>query len=83
VTLTKLAKRAKSVEHFLNELLPECVLAIGANMNERICFLVEESGFFQSNFMLREGLIKKDRFVACFGVTGLAEGVNYLLMIEV
>lgn len=79
VTLTKLAKRAESVEHFLNELLPECVLAVGAYMNERISFMVEKSGFFQSNFLVHEGLINKDRFVGMLGVTGLAEGVNYLL----
>lgn len=79
VTLTLLAKRAKSVEEFLDVLLPDCLQAIGAYMNERIRFLVEESGFFESNFLVREGLIDKDRFVGMFGVTGLAEAVNYLL----
>lgn len=79
VTLTKLAEQAESVDHFLNELLPECLEAIGYYMNERIRFLVEESGFFQSSFLVKEGLIDKDRFVGMFGVTGLAEGVNVLL----
>lgn len=79
VTLTKLAEEAKSVEHFLNELLPECLHAIGDYINERIGFLVEKSGFFESNFLVKEGLISKDRFVGMFGVTGMAEGVNTLL----
>lgn len=79
VTLTQLAEEAESVEHFLNDLLPECLHAIGDYLNERIRFLVEKSGFFESNFLVREGLISKDRFVGMFGVTGMAEGVNTLL----
>lgn len=79
VTLTKLVDEATSVEHFLNSLLPECLDCIGAYLNERIRFLVEKSGFFESSFLVKEGLLKKDRFVAMFGVTGLAECVNGLL----
>lgn len=79
VTLTKLALQADSVEHFLDELLPDCLAAIADYMNERIRFIVEESGFFESSFLIKEGLIDKDRFVGMFGVTGLAEGVNALL----
>ncbi|MDL2293145.1 YjjI family glycine radical enzyme [Ruminococcaceae bacterium OttesenSCG-928-D13] len=79
VTLTKLVDDAENIEHFLNVLLPECLDCIGAYMNERIRFLVEDSGFFQSSFLVKEGLLDKDRFVAMFGVTGLAESVNALM----
>ena len=79
VTLTKLASEAQSIEHFLNELLPECLHAIGDYLNERIRFLVERSGFFESNFLVKEGFISQDRFVGMFGVSGMAEGVNTLL----
>jgi YjjI family glycine radical enzyme len=48
-------------------------------MNERIKFIVEKSGFFESNFLVKEGLISKDRFLGMFGVTGLAEAVNSLM----
>lgn len=79
ITLTKLAEEAENTEHFLNVLLPEVVGLIGNYMAQRITFMVENSGFFESNFLVREGLISKDRFVGMFGVTGLAEGVNFLL----
>lgn len=79
VTLTHLAKEAESVDDFLNRLLPEVLHCIGDYMNERIRFLVEKSGFFQSSFLVKEGFIDKDRFVGMFGVTGLAECVNALL----
>lgn len=79
VTLTELVKEAKSEEHFLNDLLPECLGLIADYMNERIRFIVEKSGFFESNFLVKEGLLSKDRFVGMFGVTGLAECVNALM----
>lgn len=79
LTLTKLAELADSPDHFINELLPEVITLIGEYMAQRINFLVEKSGFFESNFLVKEGLIDKDRFLGMFGVTGLAEGVNVLL----
>lgn len=82
VTLTELAKLAESKEHFMEQLLPECLSAIGDYLNERIRFIVEKSGFFESNFLVQEGLLSKDRFVAMFGVTGLAECVNTLCAAE-
>ena len=79
LTLTKLAEIADSVENFLEELLPEVTELIGEYMAQRIRFMVEKSGFFESSFLVKEGLISKDRFVGMFGVTGLAEAVNTLL----
>jgi len=48
-------------------------------MDERIKFEVEESGFFENNFLAKEGFIKRERFSAMFGLVGLAEAVNILL----
>lgn len=79
ITLTELVKSAESVEHFLKVLLPDCLKAVGGYMNERVKFLVEKSGFFESSFLVREGLIQRERFVGMFGVTGLAECVNHLM----
>lgn len=79
ITLAKLAEEAESIDQFINTLLPECLDGIGAYMNERIRFLVEKSGFFESSFLVSEGLLYRDRFVAMLGVTGLAECVNTLL----
>ena len=79
VTLTKLAELSTSIEDFMDVLLPEVLDLIGNYMSQRIKFLVEESGFFQSNFLVKEGLIERERFLGMFGVTGLAEAVNVLL----
>lgn len=79
VVLPRLAKRAKSIEQFLNEILPEALQGLAEYMDERIRFLVEESGFFQSSFLVKEELIKRENFTGMFGVAGLCNGVNYLL----
>lgn len=79
LTLTKLALEAESLDQFMNDLLPDCISSIADYLNERTSFLVEKSGFFESSFLVKEGLISKDRFVAMFGITGLGECVNTLL----
>lgn len=82
VTLPRLAAQADSPEHFMNRLLPECLALMGDYINARIRFFVEKSGFFESSFLMKEGLMNRDRFVAMFGVTGLAECVDHLLESE-
>ncbi|MEH7114058.1 YjjI family glycine radical enzyme [Neobacillus niacini] len=79
LTLPGLAKVATSTEQFLNELLPDCLESLGNYMNERISFLVEQSGFFETSFLAKEGLIHPDNFIGMLGITGLAECANILL----
>jgi YjjI family glycine radical enzyme len=50
-----------------------------AYMDARIAFMVERSGFFESNFLVTEGFIHRDRFTGMFGMVGLAECVNTLM----
>ena len=40
---------------------------------------MEESGFFESSFLVKEGLIEKEKFTGLAGVVGIADAVNYLL----
>lgn len=79
VVIPRLAGMAESTQQFLDEMLPEALQGLGEYMDERIRFLVEESGFFQSSFLVKEGLIERENFTAMFGVAGLCDGVNYLL----
>lgn len=79
VVLPKVAKLAKNEDDFFENILPECMNAMGDYMNERIRFLVEESGFFESSFLVKEGLIHKDNFIGMFGIVGLADCTNTLL----
>lgn len=77
LVLPKLAALTDDKEHFLNQLLPEAMQCMADYMSARIRFIVEESGFFESHFLATEGLVERDRFVAMFGLVGLAEAANH------
>ena len=77
--LGNIAKRASGIEDFKKNQLPYVMEIMAAYMDERIRFEVEESGFFEQNFLIREGLVERERFTAMFGLVGLAEAVNILL----
>lgn len=79
LNLAYLSKKAIDENDFVDNILPDAVKRMTNYIDERIKFLVEESGFFESNFLVKEGLICKDNFTAMFGMFGLAECVNTLL----
>ncbi len=77
--LGNIAKRAENVEDFKKNQLPYVCRIMAEYMDERIRFEVEESGFFENNFLAKEGFIRRERFTAMFGMVGLAECVNILM----
>jgi YjjI family glycine radical enzyme len=77
--LARLANKANNEEHFMEVILPDAVSKMCEFMDERIKFIVEESGFFESSFLIKEGLVSRDKFTAMFGMVGLAECVNTLI----
>ena len=77
--LGNIAKRAESIQQFKEKELPYVMEIMASYMDERIRFEVEESGFFEHHFLVREGFICRERFTAMFGLVGLAECVNTLL----
>ncbi|MGL5379109.1 YjjI family glycine radical enzyme [Clostridium sp.] len=79
LVLSRLAKTSTSIEDFIDNKLPFAANKMLTYIDERIRFLVEESSFFKSNFLVLEGFIKKELFTGMFGIVGLAESVNYLL----
>ena len=79
VLLPRLADLASGVDDFMNDLLPLATGEVLEYMNNRIKFLVEESNFFQSSFLVADGLLHRDRFVGMFGVAGMSECVKKLL----
>lgn len=68
-----------NIDQYLNEQLPIYVNLMAELMAARINFLVEESNFFTSDWLVKEGLISLDNFSAMFGIFGLAEAVNILM----
>ncbi|WP_026476946.1 YjjI family glycine radical enzyme [Alkaliphilus transvaalensis] len=79
LNLAALAPKANSEEHFMTEVLPDAINRMNRYMDERIKFLVEESEFFQTSFLVKESLLDLDHFTAMFGMFGLAEAVNHLI----
>lgn len=77
VVLARLASETDDLDYFLSDLLPHCLRCMADYMSARIRFIVEESGFFESSFLAKEGLISRDRFVAMFGFVGLADAANH------
>ncbi len=73
------ARHRGDTDSYLTEILPEHVELTFEVMEARIRFLVEESGFYEHHFLVKEGLLHLDRFTAMFGIYGLAELVDGLL----
>ena len=76
------ASTTHHVEDFLKIDLPRYVALNAELMASRINFLVEESNFFKSDWLVREGVISLNNFSAMFGIFGLAEAVNILMQRE-
>lgn len=81
--LNKLAPLAKNKDEFFDKYLPNAVNETIKVIDERCRFLIEESAFFKSNFLVKEEFVKKELFSGMFGIIGLAEAVNHLLSANV
>jgi len=80
--LGTIARGTSDLDSLLNTLLPKVCKSTLSMMDKRITFLVEESNFFESSFLQREGFIDKDNFTAMFAIVGLADAVNTMLSLE-
>jgi YjjI family glycine radical enzyme len=73
------ARHGGDVESYLSETLPEHVSLTFDVLEARVRFLVEDSGFYDNSYLVKEGLLHRDRFTAMFGIFGVAELVESLL----
>ncbi|MBI9098429.1 MAG: YjjI family glycine radical enzyme, partial [Spirochaetaceae bacterium] len=80
--LGTIVKRADNLEQFLSALLPDVAAKMLSMMDKRIRFIVEESHFFETSFLQKEGFISRENFTAMFAIVGLADCVNLLLKRE-
>ena len=80
--LNKIANNSKSTQEFFDVKLPEAVDSLSKFIESKIRFLVEETTFFKTNFLVTEGFIDIDRFVGLFGMVGMHECVNKLMELE-
>ena len=86
-TLTRLrlgtiARACKTVDEMVNELLPRVAKCALSTMDKRHKFVVEESNFFNTSFLEKEGFIKRTNFTGMFAIVGLADAANHLLQQE-
>ncbi|MGL4988130.1 MAG: glycyl radical enzyme domain-containing protein, partial [Cetobacterium sp.] len=79
VRLGALSKLATSKDDFFKTVLPKVSKEMLEYIDERSKFVIEESGFYESSFLIKEGLLEKEKFTGLFGFVGLAECVNTLL----
>ncbi|MDO4701426.1 MAG: YjjI family glycine radical enzyme [Erysipelotrichaceae bacterium] len=86
-TLTRLrlgtiAKGASSTEDMVNHLLPKVAKLALSTMDKRHRFLVEKSNYFKTDFLTKEGFLKRDNFTSMIAIVGLADAVNHFLALE-
>lgn len=74
--------RTGTAEEFLNSTLPHYVELTAEFTEARIRSLVEDQRFYETHWLATEGLIDIDLFSAMFGIYGLAECVNLLMVYE-
>lgn len=86
-TLTRLrlgtiASHSTSVEDFFENKLPLAIDTQLKFMDAKIKNLMENRVFFDTDFVVTEGFVSKDKFVGLFGIVGLCECVNNLMKLE-
>lgn len=86
-TLTRLrlgtiAKAAKSAEDMVENLVPKVAKLALSTMDKRHRFLVEQSNYFETSFLEKEGFIKRNNFTSMLAIVGLADAVNFILKLE-
>lgn len=79
--LGTIARATNTLEEML-QLLTQVAKIMLSMIDKRICYLVEKSNFFETSFLIKEGYIKRENFTAMFGIVGLADAVNHLLLCE-
>ncbi len=82
MNLNHLVDFAKDEADFINNILPQAAAEMAKYINQRIDFLVNETSFFKSDFLVEEGFIDINKFSGMFGIVGVAECVNKLLSAE-
>ncbi|KAJ4459928.1 putative YjjI family glycine radical enzyme [Paratrimastix pyriformis] len=67
-----------TVDDVLDRVIPATVERLVEIVNSRVRFLVEEVGWYRTNYWVREGLLDPARFTSYAGLFGLNEAVAFL-----
>lgn len=80
--LGTIAKAVDSLDQFVDQLIPKVSKLMLSTMDKRIAYIVEQSNFFETNFLVKEGFIERQNFTGMFGIVGLADATNRFLALE-
>lgn len=78
LNLKKASASAKNIDDFMNKVLPDMIKAQCEIINAKTRFLVEEVRFFETSFLVKEGMLSIDNFTSMAGIYGLYECVEHL-----
>ncbi|MDQ1289526.1 MAG: hypothetical protein QG622_3092 [Actinomycetota bacterium] len=67
------------MRHYVENVLDRDVALTAELIEARIRFLVEEARYFDHDWLVVEGLVRRERFTAMLGVFGVAEAIDELL----
>jgi YjjI family glycine radical enzyme len=79
LNLVSVRRAAGGADRYLDDVLPADVALTAELITARIRFLVEQARFFEDDWLIREGLVSRERFTAMFAIVGVAEAVEELL----
>lgn len=80
--LGTIAKSVDNLNQLVDEVLPKVSNLMLSIMDKRNTYIVEESNFFETSFLVKEGYLHKDNFTSMFAIVGLADCVNRMLKLE-
>ncbi len=80
--LGTMVKVAENTKHFVEDIVPKVSNLMLSIMDKRIKYIVEQSNFFNTSFLVKEGFIKRENFTGMFAIVGLADATNRLLELE-
>jgi len=69
-----------TAKDFLNRVIPFAVKNLVEVISQRARFIIEETGWLENDFWIKEGFLHQERFTSYAGIYGLAEAVNYIMI---
>ena len=78
--LNKIAEHSTDLNDFYQNVLPNAIKTQATFMDAKIKSIVENRAFFKSDWLVTENLIFRDRFMGLFGIVGLNECVDTLMI---
>ncbi len=77
--LNRVAQHSTSLKDFFENVLVNAIKTQLTFMDAKIRSIIEDRTFFKTDWLVKEGLIYRERFMGLFGIVGLNECVDILM----